>query len=71
MRSEGLVWLRNGISNSFRPSTQLIHQYHDLNDFLVIDSFGSFYQNRENTCFEALDMLRLLECTNIDSGQLK
>ena len=70
MRSEGLVWLRNGISNSFRPSTQLIDQYYGLNDSSVIVSFGSFCrQNRENTCFEALDMLRLLECTNIDLGQ--
>ena len=34
----------------------------------MILTFESFYQNGENTRFEEFDMLRLLECTNLDLG---
>ena len=68
MRSGWLLYFGNEITISFRPRTQLVHQYHGLNDFLMILTFGSFYQNGENTRFEGFDMLRLLECTNLDLG---
>ena len=69
MSSRKPLWLRNGTTSSFGPKTQLVHQYHGLNDFLMILLFGSFYQNGENIRFEEFDMLRLLECTNLDLGQ--
>ena len=69
MSSRKPLWLRNGNTSSFRPKTQLVHQYHGLDGFLMILTFGSFYQNGENTRFEEFDMLRLLECTNLDLGQ--
>ena len=37
----------------------------------MILTFGSFYQNDENTRFEKFDILRLLECENLDLGQPK
>ena len=69
MSSRKLLRLRDGNTSSFRPKTQLVHQYHVLDDFLMILTFGSFYQNGENTRFEEFDMLRLLECANLDLGQ--
>ena len=71
MSSRKHLWLRNENTSSFRPKTQLVHQYHGLDGFLMILTFGSFYQNGENTRFEEFDMLRLLECTNLDLGQPK
>ena len=69
MSSRKLLWLRDGNTSSFRPKPQLVHQYHVLNDFLMILIFGSFCENSKNTRFEQFDMLRLLECTNLDLGQ--
>ena len=69
MSSRKPLWLRNQITITFRPKTYLVHLYHGLNEFLMILTFGSFYQNGENTRFEEFDMLRLLECTNLDLGQ--
>ena len=71
MRSGWLLYLGNEITISFRPRTQLVHQYHGLNDFLSIVRFASFYENRENTCFEGFDTLRLLACKNCNLGQLE
>ena len=69
MSSRKPLWLLNVNTSSFRPKTQLVHQYHGLNDFLMILTFESFYQNGENIHFEEFDMLKLLECTNLDLGQ--
>ena len=69
MSSRKPLWLRNGNTNSFRPKTQPVHQYHGLNDFLMILTFESFYQNGENIHFEEFDMLKFLECTNLELGR--
>ena len=69
MSSRKLLWLRDGNTSSFGAKTQLVHQYLVRSDFLMILTFGSFCQNSENTRFEEFDMLRLLECTNLDLGQ--
>ena len=71
MRSGWLLYLGNEITISFRPRTQLVHQYHGLNDFLSIVRFASFYENLENTCFEEFDTLRLLACKNCNLGQFE
>ena len=67
----GLVWLRKRIITSFRPRNQLVHQYRGLKWLFLIVKPQPFSQNHENPCSEALDILRLLECTNINLGQLK
>ena len=71
MSSGWPLYLGNEITISFRPRTQLVHQYHGLNDFLSIVRFASFYENRENTCFEEFDTLRLLACKICNLGQLE